>query len=123
MKLIKAIRGAITVEEDSKAQIREASVQLISSISQNNALKDLDIISIYFTLTPDLKSLNPATAVRENLNWTNVSMICAQEAFIEGGLPKCIRALLHVYLEENQQVKHLYLKEAQSLRNDWCLNL
>ena len=50
MKLIKAIRGAITVEEDSKAQIREASVQLISSISQNNALKDLDIISIYFRL-------------------------------------------------------------------------
>lgn len=122
MKLIKAIRGAITVEKDCSTQISEASAELINAIQQNNILQTSDIVSIYFTLTPDLKSLNPATAIRKELNWTNISMICSQEAFIEGGLANCIRVLLHVYLEENQIIKHVYLKEAQALRSDWCLN-
>ncbi|MDX1920160.1 MAG: chorismate mutase, partial [Candidatus Caenarcaniphilales bacterium] len=119
MKFIKAIRLATTINQDSPAEIRLAVKELLEAMLEDNNLKVEDIISVYFTLTPDVKSLNPATAVREQLQWNSVPMICAQEAFIEGGMQKCIRGLIHASFEEDKKVHHIYQREAKSLRMDW----
>jgi len=117
---VKAIRAATCVNEDSEWQIKEASVELMSAVLRENQINSEDIISVYYTLTPDLKSFNPATAARTELGWKDVPMICAQEAFIEEGLKFCIRALMHVNLKPDQKVQHIYLREARNLRADWC---
>lgn len=119
MSFFKAIRLATTIDSDSPDEIRQAVKDLLEAMLQENSLKVEDIISIYFTLTNDIQSLNPATAVREQLRWDNVPMICAQEAFIEGGMQRCIRGLIHASFPENKKVHHIYHKEAKLLRTDW----
>ncbi len=118
--LVRAIRAASTVEQDSVDEIKLVSVELIEQVILQNELLKEKIISIYFTLTHDLKSFNPATAIRESLDWNDIVMICAQEAYIEGGLEKCIRALIHVQIDGDKKVQHVYLGRAKSLRADWC---
>ncbi|HEY9886629.1 MAG TPA: chorismate mutase [Vampirovibrionales bacterium] len=118
----KAIRAATTIKQDKAEEIRLATKELISAVMKENDLQSNDVFSILFSLTPDIKSLNPATAVREELNFTDISMLCAQEAFIENGLPFCIRAMFHVYVNENKQVQHIYKNEAKVLRADWLVN-
>jgi len=117
--MIKAIRTATTVDQDSPELIKDASVEIMSLMLKSNELKLENIISVFFSITPDLKSFNPATAVRENLNWTEIPMICFQEAFIEGGLPYCIRSLIHIQNYQNHEIKHIYLHKAESLRSEW----
>jgi chorismate mutase len=119
LKALKAIRAATSVPKDTAQEIRKACVELMDSVFLNNNLIPQNIISILFTLTPDLKSLNPATAVRQQMGLNEVAMLCAQEAFIEGGLPHCIRALIHIELEEGKAIQHVYLNEARALRADW----
>ncbi len=120
LKELKAIRGATTVSEDSSNFIEEASSELMRLIIESNELLVEDIISILFSITPDLKSANPATAIRKSLGWTSTPMLCVQEAYIEGGLPRCIRALVHISSDKNKKLKHIYLNDAQTLRADWC---
>lgn len=117
--MIKAIRTATTVDQDLPELIKAASVEIMSLMLETNQLKLENIISVFFSITPDLKSFNPATAVRENLDWTEIPMICFQEAFIEGGLPYCIRALIHVQNCPKPEIKHIYLHKAQGLRSEW----
>lgn len=119
MKGILAIRAATTVTSDSSKEIRQATAEMVKAVLLDNQLESKDIISVLFTLTHDLRSLNPATAVREELNWKDIVMLCAQEALIEGGLPFCIRGLFHIRAEKDK-VKHVYLNGAKSLRADWC---
>lgn len=120
MKEFKAIRGATTVSEDSPSLIEESTSELMKLIIEENKLLVEDIVSILFSITPDLKSANPATAIRKSLGWTSTPMLCVQEAYIEGGLSYCIRVLAHVSINKNKELKHVYLKEAQTLRADWC---
>ncbi|MDJ0624895.1 MAG: chorismate mutase [Candidatus Caenarcaniphilales bacterium] len=122
MKIIKAIRAATNVDKDSPFEIQERVNELLNSTLIENSLTKEDIISVYFTVTQDIRSFNPARVARERLEWNDVCMICAQEAFIEGGLDLCIRALLHVYSYQEAKIKHVYLHKAQSLRTDWSTN-
>ena len=123
MQVLKAIRGAINVTEDTEASIKQATIELIKAICEANSLKTPDLVSAHFTLTKDLQSFNPATAIRQELNWNDVCMICSQEAFIFGSLAKCLRVLIHAHVSVSQTIQHVYLKEAQVLRDDWCRSI
>jgi chorismate mutase len=77
-----------------------------------------DIASAWFTATEDLRAAFPARAARQ-LGWTETALMCAQEMRVRGGLERCIRVLLHWNTElEQGEVKHVYLREARSLRPD-----
>jgi len=121
MKDLFAIRAATTITTDSAEEVKQTSVEMAELVVTDNKLQLPDIVSVFFTITPDIKSFNPATAVRELLGWKDIVMICAQEAFIEGGLPLCIRSLFHVKSEVTKEIKHIYLNEAKKLRADWCI--
>jgi len=115
---VRALRGATTVTADDPAAIREAVIELLETMLDDNDLTPADVISALFTATPDLVSEFPAHAAR-TLGWTDIPLLCAQELPVEGALPRCIRVLLHAETRlHRSEIKHAYLREAVLLRQD-----
>jgi chorismate mutase len=116
---IRGIRGAITVETDKPDLILAATKELLVAIMRANPdLQTGDIASAFFTMTEDLVSVHPASAARQ-MGWENVPMMCACEIPVPGSLPSCIRVLIHWNTGDAQAViKHIYLREAVTLRPD-----
>lgn len=120
-KVLRGIRGAITVERNEAAEIAAATRELIETIIKENSLDPEDIASAIFTVTSDLDAGFPATAVRE-MGWRYVPLLCANEINVPGSLGRCIRVLIHVNTEKSQkEIKHVYLKGAVVLREDLSL--
>ncbi len=115
---VRGIRGATVVREDRSEAILAATRELLEAIVAANNVAIDNIVSAIFTVTPDLSSEYPARAAR-SLGWDNVALLGATEVAVPGGLPRCIRVLLHVNTDKQQsQIRHIYLGEAQSLRPD-----
>jgi chorismate mutase len=114
---LRALRGAITVEDNEAAAILSATEELLGAVMQRNSLAPDQIVSCIFTCTPDLDAEFPAVAAR-NLGLSAVPLLCAQEMAVSGALPRVIRLLLHYYAEASMKAKHVYLREAVALRRD-----
>ncbi len=113
---VRGIRGATTVAHNRKEEIVAATKELLSEIAKRNRLKVEDIASITFTATEDLDAEFPAAAARD-LGWNETPLLCSREINVPGSLPRCIRILLHVNSNKEQdQMQHVYLKEAVNLR-------
>ena len=113
-----SIRGATTVELDTKEEVLKETEIMLKEIIEKNQLDIKDIISIIFTATKDISSVYPAVAAR-NLGLTKASLMCVQEMYVEGSLEKCIRVSVSAESKKSQaDVKHVYLKGAESLRPD-----
>lgn len=116
---VRGVRGAISVDADEPALVREAATELLQEILRRNAIHNFDeVISAVFTTTRDLVSAFPAEAARA-LGMSQVPLLCAQEIPVPGSMARCIRVLLHINTERTQQqIEHVYLREAQRLRPD-----
>ncbi len=116
-----SIRGAITIEENTKENIVTNTETLLKEIlTQNNINKD-DIINIIFSATKDVTKAYPAIATR-NLGITDCAIMCLQEMYVEDSLSMCIRIMLTANVDlKKQDIKHIYLKEAKRLRPDISL--
>src|SRR5512139_1292298 len=92
---VRGIRGAIDVVNDSPENVLSAVCELLEAILlANPALKPADLASVLFTVTDDLLSVFPAQAARQ-MGWGDVPLMCAREIPVPGGLPRCVRVLLH----------------------------
>lgn len=118
---IRGIRGATTIESDTKERVLSATHELLDAIlSSNPDLKTDDLASALFTVTDDIVSVYPALAARQ-MGWDQVPMMCAREIPVMGSLPLCVRVLLHWNTDRKQgEIKHVYLREAVRLRPDWA---
>lgn len=117
---VRAIRGAITVKENERDEILQATRRMLEQIVQQNSLKEDDIISAIFTTTRDLNAAFPAEAARQ-MGWKYPALMCSNEMEVPGSLRKCIRVLLHVNTDmPADKIRHVYLEEARSLRPDLC---
>ena len=115
---LRAIRGATTVERDDPQSIAEATAELVRELASRNGLETDDVVSAFFTVTPDLASGFPATAAREAL-WGDVPMLCTVEIPVPGALPRCVRLLVHVESALGRgEIRHVYLRGARALRPD-----
>ena len=115
---LRAIRGATTVERDDPQSIAEATAELVRELASRNGLESDDVVSAFFTVTPDLASGFPATAAREAL-WADVPMLCTVEIPVPGALPRCVRLLVHVESTLGRgEIRHVYLRGARALRPD-----
>jgi chorismate mutase len=116
---VRGIRGATTAEENTPEAILDGARDLLQElITANPTLKREDIAAALFSVTEDLDAAFPAQAARE-LGWTQVPMLCFREIPVPGSLARCIRILIHWNTESQQaDVRHVYLKEASSLRPD-----
>lgn len=113
---IRGIRGATSVANNKKEEIITATRELLSEIAKRNELKIDEIASVVFTTTVDLNAEFPAVAARE-LGWNGTPLLCTKEIDVPGSLPKCIRVLLLVNCDKEQnEMKHVYLREAVNLR-------
>ncbi|MEW4490017.1 chorismate mutase [Thalassoglobus sp. JC818] len=116
---VRGVRGAITVETNSKEEILQATRELLEQVIARNDLQDFtEIVSAIFTTTSDLNAAFPAESARE-IGMGAVPLLCASEINVDGALPRVIRILLHVNTEKKQaDMVHVYLREAMKLRKD-----
>lgn len=115
---IRAIRGAVQIATDTPESMSEGVQQLIIRILADNGLEIEDLISIFFTATPDLTSDFPAASAR-GLGLEAIPLICAVEISVPGALPRTIRALVHCRsARAHREIKHIYLGGAAALRQD-----
>jgi len=116
MKL-RALRGAITVDANEPEAILSATEELVSEVMARNSIDPDQMVSCIFTCTNDLDAEFPAVAAR-NLGLSAVPLLCAREIDVPGALPKVIRLLLHCYADPETEPRHVYLRDAESLRRD-----
>ena len=116
--LVRGIRGAITVNENTKKEILTHTKELLLAMKKSNDFNIEDIVSVFFSTTSDLDSAFPAAAARK-LSWSGVPLFGMQETNVQSGLKKCIRILIQINCEKKQnEIKHCYLREAKNLRKD-----
>lgn len=116
--MVRAIRGATTVENNTKEEIWDATEEMLSEIVAANNLKQEDMISITFTLTKDLDACYPAVRARE-MGFTNVPLMNMPELAVPGSLEKCIRVIVETNSQKSlDEINHIYLRGAKRLRPD-----
>ena len=115
---VRAIRGAIQVDENTVASIHEGVRELLEALMLANGLTSDEVISVLLTSSPDLTADFPAAAARE-AGFGAVPLLCASEIDVPGALSRVIRVLLHCETERKRvDISHIYLKGAVALRRD-----
>lgn len=114
-----SIRGAITVSNNNREEMLEATQVMLESIIESNQVQKENIVQIHFSATKDLDAVYPAVAAR-TIGITEASLMCFAELYVVGSLEKCIRAEMLVEQEglTRQNINHQYLRDAKRLRPD-----
>ena len=116
---MRGIRGAITINENSKDEIWWGARQLVTEIMSWNELKPDDIGAIIFSVTEDLTAAFPSSAVRQMPILRFIPLFDTREPAVENDLPLCIRVLVLADTNKPQyKVHHVYLGGAKGLRPD-----
>ena len=116
--MVRGIRGANKVAENTREAIHDATRELIIALMQANEIESRNIASIFLTATPDLDAEFPAYAVRK-LGFSKVPLLCASEIDVEGAQKSLIRILMHVNTDlEQDEIRHVYLGDTSRLRPD-----
>ena len=117
--MVRGIRGAITVEEDTPEAIHRATRELLLKMLEANGIQSHEeLAAIIFTVTEDLTSAFPAEAARQ-IGMHRVPLLSAREVPVPGSLPRVIRVLALWNTDTPQnRVRHVYLREAVRLRPD-----
>ncbi|GGS57936.1 chorismate mutase [Actinokineospora fastidiosa] len=117
MIAVRAVRGAVQVDRDDPDVVFTETRALVLEVIRRNGLATEDIISIFFTVTPDIKSGFPAAAARA-VGLTDVPMLCATEIDVPNSMTRVIRLLAHVQTDRTTRIEHVYLRGAAALRPD-----
>ena len=116
--LCRGVRGATTTDANTREAILAATRQLLALMIRINGIEPEDVGSAVFSLTRDLDAEFPALAARQ-LGWLDVPLLCTYEVDVPGSLRRCVRVLLHWNTDKPQQeVHHVYVKDAVKLRPD-----
>jgi chorismate mutase len=112
-----ALRGANSVESNTRESILAATTALMRELMERNELAAEQLVSCIFTVTEDLNAEFPAVAARQ-IGLNRVPLMCAREVPVPGSLPRVIRTMVHYYASEEHQPRHVYLGETRALRAD-----
>jgi chorismate mutase len=114
----RGIRGAITVEHNTRESILAASKELVQQMIAANDVNVDDIAAVWFTTTSDLNAEFPAVAARE-LGLSKTALLCGHEMDVPGSLPSCLRVMMLVNTEKkNDELVYVYLKGTEALREE-----
>ncbi len=117
MKKLYALRGAVQCM-NTESDICEQVSQMYDELLTLNNLDEGGIVSLIFSVTEDLDAINPCSALRKTGRAGELALFGVREAECQNSLPSTIRALLHCYLEEGSEIKHVYRNGAEVLRPD-----
>lgn len=115
-----AVRGA-TGARNTAESVRENVCEMCLRIFAENNLSQNDIVSIQFTVTSDLRAMNPAAALRTGQSEFDVSSVpffCSQEPEIDGAPERMIRVLVTAYMPEGRSAVPVYINGGERLRPD-----
>ncbi len=116
--MCRGVRGATTVESDSRDEVLLATGELLWLMIEHNGIEPDDVASAVFTTTPDIVSEYPALAARK-LGWHDVALLCGHEMAVADGVKLCIRVLLHWNTTLGpREISHIYIRGAKNLRPD-----
>lgn len=117
--MIRGIRGAITVEEDKESEVISATENVVLEMIDKNKIDPSKVASVFISVTNDINSVFPAKALRSIEGWKYVPVMCMKEIEVTSALPMCIRVMMHVNTQmEQQEVQHVYMEGATVLRPD-----
>ena len=120
---LRGIRGATSVDSNTKEDIWKAARLLMTQLMSENQLNFNQVGAAIFSSTPDLTAAFPTTGVRQLPSFSLIPLFDTQEVDVENSLPMCIRVLLLVDTDKNQRdIVHVYLGEAKKLRPDLMQN-
>ena len=115
----RGVRGAITIDNNSPEDIKSAVIELLNKMLTDNEIKTEDISFAIFTVTKDINADFPAKFARLDCGFNKVPMMCYNELETPKSLKKCLRILLNINTDKNQdEIMHIYLKGAKILRED-----
>jgi chorismate mutase len=115
---LRAVRGATQVTTDAREHVLGATRELVERVLADNDLSTGDVVSVVFTATRDIVSVAPALAARQ-LGLHDAALICAQEMWVEGSMPRVVRLLAHVETDRpRDEVANVYLNGTEVLRAD-----
>ena len=116
---LRGIRGAVTVDENSKEKIWTAARLLVTEILSQNKLRAENLGAIIFSTTEDLTAAFPSSAIRQLPALRLVPLFDTREPAVENSLPLCIRVLILADTDKEQnKIHHVYLGGAKNLRPD-----
>jgi chorismate mutase len=115
---MRGIRGAVQATDDTPEAIDASTRELLRQMVGRNGVVPEDVVAIWFTQTPDLTAAHAASSARA-LGWRHVPLLGAQEAPVEGQMPRVVRALMIADIDVNPtSVRHVYLGVTRELRDD-----
>lgn len=116
MSRVWAVRGAITLSEDSREELISSVQELIRNLLDSNGIGEDDLVSIIFTATDDVTSEFPAAAARL-MGLGSVPLLCARELQVTSSLSvaMCVRVMIHCYAE--RRPSPVYLRGAARLQS------
>jgi chorismate mutase len=115
---VRAIRGAIQLDATDRDAILEGTAELVAAVMSRNDLAADDVISVLFTVTPDLTAEFPALAARKT-GFHAVPLMCATEIPVPGAMLRVVRLMAHVDTDRpRSEIQHVYLRGAAALRLD-----
>ncbi|MBT2733305.1 chorismate mutase [Neobacillus sp. C211] len=117
--MIRGMRGAITVNQNTEEAIITATEELLEKIIEENHIQPELVASVFISTTEDINAVFPAKALRKFEGWTYVPVMCMQEMPVPNSLKMCVRIMMHVNTTQSQEeINHVYLKGAKVLRPD-----
>lgn len=116
-KRLYGLRGAVGCLND-RADMALRVGELFDALIGGNGIDEADIVSVVFSVTPDLDAENPAAALRKSGRGGALALFCVAEPVSAGALPGLIRVLVHAYAPEGTKLRHPYLNGAEVLRPD-----
>lgn len=118
VSVCRGVRGATTVEANSRDAILKGTRQLLALMIRRNEINPEDVASAVFSVTKDLNAEFPALAARQ-LGWLEVPLLCGYEVDVPGSLGLCVRIMLHWNTSKTQkEIHHVYIHDAVALRPD-----
>ena len=112
----RGVRGATIADDNTADAIRDAVVELVDAIVEQNGIELDDLASAMFTTTPDLNASFPAEAAR-HMGWEFVPMLGAVEMAKPGAPGRCVRVLLLWNTTRGpRDIRHVYLRGTHVLR-------
>jgi chorismate mutase len=112
----RGIRGATTVDNNTKEDILNSAKELLQKMIDANRLQPENVACAIFTTTHDLNAEFPAAAARQ-LGWAHPALLCAQEMNVPGSLQRCLRILILYNTEKSaEEIVHVYIKGATTLK-------
>lgn len=113
---VRAIRGAVQVAEDTPEEIAKGTLSVMREILSVNRLYPANLVSVFFTVTPDLTSELPPLVLKEE-GWNYLPTLCAAELSTAMMIPRVIRVLVHVeWLQPHSEPQHVYLPGTTAVR-------